>query len=158
VDFGATWTGATLTLVRRARDDSELTKAREESAKWKRGCEESITRLQRAEEERNEVEHKAYSLEVDVEEKGAEIAELQKSKERLLKDIKSKEEEIEAQKKWNHKNQPSEAAQKLEEVKKERDEAVSSCWAAGGIAHLPLRTCEAETERACNPEADGGRA
>jgi chromosome segregation ATPase len=104
-------------------DDSELKKAREESAKWKRKYEESISRLQRAEEERNEAEHKAYNLEVDVEEKDAEIAKLQKSKERLLKDIKSKEEEIEAQKKWIHENQPSEAAQKLEE---ERDEAVSA--------------------------------
>jgi chromosome segregation ATPase len=93
-------------------DDSELKKAREESAKWKRKHEESITRLQRAEEERNEAEHKAYNLEVDVEEKDAEIAKLQKSKERLLKDLKSKEEEIEAQKKWIHENQPSEAAQK----------------------------------------------
>jgi chromosome segregation ATPase len=104
-------------------DDSELTKSREESAKWKRKYEESITRLQRAEEEKNEAEHKAYNLEVDVEEKGAELAKLQKSKERLLKDLKSKEEEIEAQKKWIHENQPSEAAQKLEE---ERDEAVSA--------------------------------
>jgi hypothetical protein len=107
-------------------DDSELKKAREESAKWKQKYEESITRLQRAEEERNEAEHKAYNLEVDVEEKDTEIAKLKKSKERLLKDIKSKEEEIEAQKKWIHENQPSEAAQKLEEVKKERDEAVSA--------------------------------
>jgi hypothetical protein len=107
-------------------DDSELKKAPEESAKWKRKHEESITRLQRAEEERNEAEHKAYNLEVDVEEKDAEIATLKKSKERLLKDLKSKEEEIEAQKKWIHENQPSEAAQKLEEVKKERDDAVSA--------------------------------
>jgi hypothetical protein len=56
-----------------------------------------------------------------VEEKdAAEIAKLKKSKERLLKDLKSKEEEIEVQKKWIHENQLSEAAQKLEEVKKER--------------------------------------
>jgi hypothetical protein len=80
------------------RDDSELKKAREESAKWKRKREESVTRLQRAEEERNEAEHKAYNLEVDVEEKGAETAKLQKSQGRLLKDLKSKEEETEAQK------------------------------------------------------------
>jgi myosin heavy subunit len=104
-------------------DDSELKKAREESAKWKQKYEESIPRLQRAEEERNEAEHKAYNLEVDVEEKDAEIAKLKKSQERLLKDTKSKEEEVEAQKKWVHENQPSEADQKLEE---ERDEAVSA--------------------------------
>jgi chromosome segregation ATPase len=79
-------------------DDSELKNAREESAKWKRKCEESISRLQRAEEERNEAEHKAHNLEVGVEEKDAKIAKLKKSKERLLKDLKSKEEETEAQK------------------------------------------------------------
>jgi hypothetical protein len=91
-----------------------------------------------------------------VEEKDAEIAKLKKSKERLLKDLKSKEEEIEAQKKWIHENQPSEAAQKLEE---ERDEAVSAAQQLQEeLLTYHYYTRETETERACNPEADGGRA